>query len=144
MNSVKRPEEHPTGTAQVEPLKPITVLLVEDELIVQRDLVEWLSENDLVVLTAETADEAIKLLNSHTEIDVLLTDIEMPGSMDGIRLAHFVKKRWPPIKIIVLSGRFHTQLSELPLNSLFIPKPYHPEALLEAISGATSKLKRGA
>jgi CheY-like chemotaxis protein len=124
--------------AQTKPLGAMTVLLVEGELLVQRDLIEWLSEQGLKVLTALTADEAIEVLDGHPEIDVLLTDIEMPGSMDGIRLAHFVAKRWPPVKIIVLSGRFHTQLSDLPPDSLFIPKPYHPEALLTAISGAAS------
>jgi CheY-like chemotaxis protein len=129
--------------AQVKPLKPMTILLVEDELLVQRDLMDWLNELGLTVLTAETADGAMKLLDRHPEIDVLLTDIEMPGSMDGIRLAHYVAERWPPIKIIVLSGRFHTQLSELPGNSLFIPKPYHPEALLTAISAAASTAQHG-
>jgi CheY-like chemotaxis protein len=110
-------------------------------LIVQRDLVEWLTEQGLRVLTAETADDAIILLDQHSEIVRLLTDIEMPGSMDGIRLAHHVAERWPPIKIIVLSGRFHTQLCDLPPDSLFIPKPYHPEALLSAISSAVLSVR---
>jgi CheY-like chemotaxis protein len=132
-----------SAMGQVKPLKPATVLLVEDELLVQLDLVHWLSEQGLNVLTATTADEAIELLDRHPEIALLLTDIQMPGSMDGIRLAHYVAKRWPPIKIVVLSGRFNTQLCELPRDCLFIPKPYLPEALLSAIgcgvdSGARS------
>jgi two-component system, response regulator PdtaR len=86
------------------------------------------------VLTADNADEAIQLLESHPEIDRLLTDIRMPGSMDGIRLAHYVAGRWPPVKIIVLSGILSTALSELPRESLFVPKPYNPDALLKALS----------
>jgi len=118
--------------AQFTRLGPATVLLVEDDVLVQLELAEWLKEQGLRVFTADNAAEAITLLEAHPEIDRLLTDIRMPGSMDGIRLAHYVAGRWPPVKIIVLSGNLATALSELPRESVFLPKP---DALLRALSG---------
>jgi len=120
--------------AQFNPLRPATVLVVEDELLVQLELADWLKEFGLSVFTADNADEAIKLLELHPEIDLLLTDIRMPGSMDGIRLAHYVAGRWPPVRIVVLSGNLATAPSELPPESIFVPKPYQPDALLRALS----------
>jgi len=120
--------------AQFNRLKPASVLVVEDELLVQFELSDWLKELGLTVFTADNADEAIEVLEQHPEIDLLLTDIRMPGSMDGIRLAHYVAGRWPPVKIVVLSGNLETALSALPPHSLFVPKPYEPDALLHALS----------
>lgn len=121
--------------AQFAPLKPATVLIVEDDVLVQMELADWLAELGLIVLTADNADEAIALLDTHGEIELLLTDIEMPGSMDGARLAHHVAERWPPMKIIVLSGIFAAQLPVLPLHSVFVPKPFQQQALWRALSG---------
>jgi two-component system, response regulator PdtaR len=93
-----------------------------------------LTDMGMIVLSASDADEAIALLDSHPEIELLLTDITMPGSMGGIRLAHHVRHRWPPVKIIVLSGLISTQLSELPSDSIFVPKPYSPDILSTALA----------
>jgi CheY-like chemotaxis protein len=119
--------------AQARPLNPATILIVENEAIVRIELVAQLTDLGLKVLVASDADEAIALLDSHQEIKLLLTDITMPGSMDGIRLAHHVRKRWPPIKIIVMSGRPGTSLGDLPSGSAFFPKPYAPETLRDAL-----------
>jgi len=113
--------------------KPTTVLIVENEAIVLLELTAQLAEMGLIVLTAADADEAILLLDAHAEIRLLLTDIMMPGSMDGLRLAHHVRDRWPPVKIIVISGLVDTQLSELPADSIFLSKPYWPEGLSNAL-----------
>jgi CheY-like chemotaxis protein len=120
--------------AQFNRLKPATVLVVEDDALVQLELADWLRDLGLNVFTADNADEAITLLEAHPEIDRLLTDIQMPGSMDGMRLAHYVAGRWPPVKIVVLSGRLATALSDLPGDSIFVPKPYQRGALLDALS----------
>jgi CheY-like chemotaxis protein len=120
--------------ARSTPLNPATILVVENEAIVRLELVAQLTDLGLKVLVASDADEAIDLLDSHQEIELLLTDVTMPGSMDGVRLAHHVRKRWPPIKIVVTSGRPGTKLSDLPLGSRFFPKPYGPEALRNAMS----------
>jgi CheY-like chemotaxis protein len=119
-------------------LPAATILLVEDEALVRLELSNWLEELGLVVLEASDADEAIALLNINPQIDVLLTDIKMPGSMDGIRLAHHLRHRWPPVKIIVLSGLIDTLQADLPLSSLFVPKPYDPQKLWGALSYLTS------
>jgi CheY-like chemotaxis protein len=121
------------------PLKPPTILIVENEAIVRMELAAQLVDLGLTVLTAADADEAIDLLDRHPEIKLLLTDVTMPGSMDGVRLAHHVRKRWPPIKIIVTSGRPGATLSDLPLGSMFFPKPYAPETLRDALRPLMSK-----
>jgi DNA-binding NtrC family response regulator len=102
---------------------PATILVVESEDLVLLELADWLRDNGLVALTAHNADDAIALLESHPEIEIMMTDVNMPGSMDGIRLAHHVRDRWPPVKIVIASGRLHTQLDELPDGALFLPKP---------------------
>lgn len=114
--------------------KSRTVLIVEDEAIVRLELVDRFEGLGLIVLAAENADEAIVLLDTRPDIALLLTDIKMPGSMDGIRLAHHVRDRWPPVKIIVLSGMLNTQLCQLPAESVFLSKPYHPEVLEQALA----------
>ena len=112
--------------AQSTPLNPATILVVENEAIVRLELVAQLTDLGLKVLVASDADEAIDLLDSHQEIELLLTDVTMPGSMDGVRLAHHVRKRWPPIKIVVTSGRPGTKLSDLPLAAGSFPSHTAP------------------
>lgn len=114
--------------------KSTTVLIVEHEALVRLELAGQLRDMGLSVLIAINADEAIGLLENHAEIALILTDITMPGSMDGIRLAHHVRGRWPPLKIIVTSGLIETKLSDLPHNSLFLPKPWGPKSLHWAVS----------
>ena len=125
--------------AQFARLTPVTILVVENEAIVLLEFADWLTDNGLTVLTASDADEAITLLDAHPEIEVLMTDINMPGSMDGIRLAHHVRGRWPPLKIVVVSGRLQTQLSELPDGSVFVPKPVARPNLWRELSGLLAK-----
>jgi len=116
------------------PNKPTTVLIVEDEAVIRLELKSRLAEMGLTVLVADDADEAIALLEIHPEITVLFTDIRMAGSMDGVRLAHQAFRRWPPIKIIVTSGLTPVDLTTLPDDSLFLPKPYPPEDLASALT----------
>lgn len=84
------------------------------------------------VLSAGTADEAIKILESRSDIRLVFTDVNMPGSMDGRRLAHAVRNRWPPVELIVTSGHRHIQSHELPDRGRFLAKPYNIEALSQA------------
>jgi CheY-like chemotaxis protein len=115
------------------PKKATTVLIVENEAIIRLELADRLAGMGLIVLTACDADEAIRLLDIHREITLLLTDVMMPGSLDGVRLAHHVRGRWPPVRIIVVSGLINIELADLPDDSIFLPKPYGPEALVEAL-----------
>ena len=67
------------------------------------------------------------------DIGVIFTDIDMPGSMDGLKLAHFVKGRWPPIKIIATSGHAKITENDLPEGVRFMPKPYNPTEIADTI-----------
>jgi two-component system, response regulator PdtaR len=80
------------------------VLVVEDDVLLRLDAVDILKRAGYVVVQAGTADEAIAILEARPNIHVVFTDVQMPGSMDGLKLAKFVKDRWPPIKIIATSG----------------------------------------
>ena len=100
------------------------VLIVEDEALVRMTEVGMIEEAGFEVLEATNADEAIVLLEARHDITVVFTDIEMPGSMDGLRLAQAVRGRWPPIKIIATSGRYVVRDGDLPSGGLFLPKPY--------------------
>ncbi|WP_276122489.1 response regulator [Pararhizobium qamdonense] len=104
--------------------KGTTVIVVEDEVIVRLDIVMSLENEGFIVLEASNADEAIDILNAHPEVRLMFTDIDMPGSMNGLKLASAVRDRWPPVKIIVASG--HRQLSDelLPVKGKFFSKPY--------------------
>jgi len=103
----------------------IAVLVVEDEPITRMDVVEQLEEGGFEVFEAPDADKAIKILETNSAIRVLFTDIDMPGSMDGLKLAAAVRDRWPPIRIVVASGLRKINLDALPDNSRFFSKPYN-------------------
>jgi len=120
--------------AQYTPPPRTTILVVENEAIIRMELAAQLADMGLRVLVARNADEAIELLYAHSEISVLLTDVTMPGSMDGLRLAHHVHNRWPPIKIVATSGRLGTGIGDLPLGATFFAKPYGPETVRHAIT----------
>ena len=113
------------------PIKsPIVVLIVEDDPLLRMFATEVVSEAGYVALEARDADEALALLVARPDIALLFTDIDMPGSMDGLKLAHAVSNRWPPIKILVVSGQVRPKPSDLPSNSRFFAKPYRPAALV--------------
>jgi two-component system, response regulator PdtaR len=109
------------------------VLIVEDEPLLRMLAVEVVEEAGFVALEAGDAEEAVALLESRPDISVLFTDVNMPGSMDGLKLAHAVRTRWPPIKILVVSGEVRLQQSELPSNSCFVGKPYQAAAMVEEL-----------
>jgi CheY-like chemotaxis protein len=109
------------------------VLVVEDEALVRLDAIETLADAGFRVIEAANADEAIAILEARRDIGVVLTDIQMPGSMDGLRLAATIHRRWPPIALIVTSGRNFVQQRDLPEHGRFLPKPYNGTRLVETI-----------
>jgi CheY-like chemotaxis protein len=113
--------------------KPPAVLIVEDEPLVRLCAVETVEAAGYQVIEAANADEAIDILESRNDIRVVFTDIHMPGSMDGLKLAHAVRHRWPPIKIIVTSGRETVTAQDLPAGGRFFAKPYDPGAIKDAL-----------
>jgi two-component system, response regulator PdtaR len=109
------------------------VLVVEDEYVIRMDAVVMIEEAGYNVVEACNADEAIAILETREDIRVVVTDVEMPGSMDGIKLARAIRNRWPPIELIVTSGRYRVRTDQLPTRAKFMPKPYAPDGLVTAI-----------
>jgi two-component system, response regulator PdtaR len=108
-------------------------IVVEDEPLPRMLAVEVVEAAGFTAIEARDADEAVVLLESRTDITLLFTDINMPGSMDGLKLAHGVRDRWPPIKILVVSGKQRLQCSDLPSDSCFVGKPYQTSALVDEL-----------
>jgi CheY-like chemotaxis protein len=100
------------------------VLVVDDEPLVRMLAVEVAEEAGFEVLEASNADEAVILLETVPGIRILMTDVDMPGSMDGLKLAASVRDRWPPVEIIVVSGMQRPRIHELPERAIFFDKPY--------------------
>src|SRR5258705_4282426 len=115
------------------------VLIVEDEFLLRMDAVDMIAAAGFEVVEAANADEAIKILEARRDITVVFTDIQMPGSMDGLKLARAVRGRWPPIKIVATSGPVALPETDLPECGKLLPKPYSPTdvaAVLRAVTGA--------
>jgi two-component system, response regulator PdtaR len=104
--------------------KPNAVLIVEDEALLRLHAIMIVEQAGFVPIAAYDADEAIAILGGRSDIVLLFTDIHMPGSLDGLKLAHIVRDRWPPIKIIVVSGRTTLSKDELPPGGKFFAKPF--------------------
>src|SRR5260221_12319071 len=100
------------------------VLIVEDEFLLRMDAVDMIAAAGFEVVEAGNADEAIDILEARLDITVVFTDIQMPGSMNGLKLARAVRGRWPPIKIIATSGYVSGIEKDLPDGGRFLPKPY--------------------
>ena len=100
------------------------VLIVEDEILVRMDAAGSIEAAGFDVVEAGNADEAIAILQQRTDIHLVFTDIHMPGSMDGLKLAHFVRDRWPPVKIVATSGHARISDEDLPDGGRFMAKPY--------------------
>ncbi len=107
----------------VRSARPV-VLIVEDEFLLRMDAVEMIAAAGFEVVEAGNADEAIDILETGRDITVVFTDIQMPGSMDGLKLARAVRGRWPPIKIVATSGQVDLREADLPEGGRFLPKPY--------------------
>src|ERR1700759_4712066 len=113
-----------SGSMGLSDSKRPVVLIVEDEFLLRMNAVDMIAAAGFEAIEASNADEAIEILESRLDITVVFTDIQMPGSMDGLKLARAVRGRWPPIKIITTSGRVHLDERELPTGGRFLPKPY--------------------
>ena len=103
--------------------KPV-VLVVEDSPMIRMGAVDLVLLAGYEALEAGDADEAIRVLESRDDIDLVFTDVQMPGTMDGVRLSHYIRDRWPPVKLIVASGAAILEESSLPFGSRFFSKPY--------------------
>src|SRR5213080_3824427 len=100
------------------PVVAAVVLVVEDEMLLRMRAINMVEDAGFTAVEAVDADEAVAILESRSDIALLFTDIQMPGSMDGLKLAHAVHERWPAIKIILVSGQIKPSEGDRPADSL--------------------------
>jgi CheY-like chemotaxis protein len=124
-------------------VKHPVVLLVEDEPLVRLTQVDILKESEFWVIEAQDADEAFELLKSRPEIDAILTDVDMPGSMDGFEFARLVRQGWPEVAVLVISGKTGPGPGDLPPNATFLHKPILPDNLIAALQDVMAKRPQG-
>ena len=109
---------------------PPTVLVVEDEMVLRMRAVDIVEDAGFNAVEAVNADEALSILESRSDISLLFSDIQMPGTMDGLKLAHAVHDRWPSIKIILVSGQVKPSEDDKPADSRFFGKPIEVEQMI--------------
>jgi CheY-like chemotaxis protein len=109
------------------------VLVVDDDGLIRMAAVEWVETIGCEAVGVRDADQAIRILESRTDIRLVFTDIDMPGSMDGLKLSHYIRNRWPPIHLILASGGRIPDQSQLPARSVFFRKPYDGQSIADAI-----------
>jgi CheY-like chemotaxis protein len=111
-------------------LLPAVVLVVEDEMMLRMRAVDMVEDAGYTSVEAVDADQAVAILESRSDIALLFTDIQMPGSMDGLALAHSVRDRWPPIRIILVSGQLKLASTDMPAGSRFFGKPLEAKVMI--------------
>ncbi|MGY2901330.1 sensor histidine kinase [Bradyrhizobium sp. URHC0002] len=111
------------------------VLVVEDEMMLRMRAVDIVEDAGFRSVEAVNADEALSILESRSDISLLFTDIQMPGSMDGLKLAHAVHDRWPAIKIILVSGQVNPSEADKPADSRFFGKPLSEKQMISELQG---------
>jgi two-component sensor histidine kinase/CheY-like chemotaxis protein len=115
------------------------VLVVEDEMVLRMRAVDIVEDAGFVPVEAVSADQAINILESRDDISLLFTDIQMPGSMDGLKLAHAAHARWPHIKIILVSGQIAVTDADKPDDSKFFPKPLEVQQMIGELQEMVGK-----
>ena len=112
----------------------LSILVVEDDLIVRMTIAEYLRDEGYDVIEAGTADEALAVLQKGTHVDVVFTDVRMPGSIDGCELARQVRVHWPNLPVILTSGYSEELLTARSVcEDIVVPKPYRPQAIVTTI-----------
>jgi CheY-like chemotaxis protein len=109
------------------------VLVVEDDFFIRMNATQMIEAAGFNVVEAANSDEAIAILEVRLDITVVFTDIQMPGWMDGLKLAAAIRGRWPPIHIVATSGFVGVRKDDLPNGGRFLPKPYSPAQIIGAL-----------
>ena len=116
--------------------KTAIVLVVEDDVLARMDAADLLIGAGYRVITQASADHALAVIAVRSDIAVLIADINIPGSLSASALARIVDRRWPGLPIIATSNNEVPAPGELPQAATFLPKPYPPSALIEAVRTA--------
>jgi len=109
------------------------ILIVEDEVLTSEYLEFMLQEAGYEAIPAASAEEAIQILEHRDDVDLVVTDINLPGVMNGLQLAALVRSRWPVMNIIVVTGYSAPKSEEIPPGSLFVPKSYNAQKMIDAV-----------
>ena len=123
---------HNALTGMTDPTPPL-ILVVDDEPLLRLLAREFLEEMGFRVLEAPNAESALSLLEGRTDVDLLFTDVHMPGAIDGMSLARKVGARWPGVHVLMTSGRERPAPAAIPASGKFMPKPYSPDELLRHV-----------
>ncbi|MDB5570666.1 MAG: response regulator receiver [Hyphomicrobiales bacterium] len=110
-----------------------TILVVEDDPLIRLFGADTLIDAGFEVIEAWNADEALSILQARSDINVLFTDVDMPGSLDGLELANIARRLLPQLHIIITSGRRRPAQRQLPKDGRFLEKPYAPDELARDI-----------
>jgi CheY-like chemotaxis protein len=108
----------------------VLILVVEDEALIRIGAVQMLEDAGFAVIEAWNAHDAMVVLEKRSDVRAVFTDVNMPGTWDGMRLARMIRDRWPPIHLIVTSGIVSPGADDLPFGGRFIRKPYDPAHVL--------------
>lgn len=114
-------------------------LVVDDEALLRAVIIEVLLDAGIKVFEASSADEAMRLLTEHTDVDFVLTDVEMPGSMNGVALAATISRHWPAIFVVVTSGCSLPIGEVLPEGVEFLPKPFDANDIVTRVRRCAGK-----
>ncbi len=114
-------------------LREPIALIVDDEPLILMDTADMMVDEGFSVVEATTADKAFDFLERHSSLQLLITDVQMPGDLDGFALARKVAKRWPHIDLIIVSGAARPSPAEIPPGATFISKPLSLELVREAL-----------
>lgn len=125
--------------ASSQPAALRAVLVVEDEMLLRMRAVDIVEDAGFTPIEAVNADDALAILESRSDIELLFTDIQMPGSMDGLKLAHAVHERWPSIKIILVSGQLKLTDADKPVDSRFFGKPLDVKQMIAEMQDMIGK-----
>jgi len=115
-------------------LSGAVVLVVEDNPLILMSALDLVTTAGFEAVGAANADEAIAILQTREDIRLVFTDVEMPGTIDGVKLAHYIRERWPPIHLIVASGKSVLEENQLPAGSRFFSKPYDDNTIVEEMT----------
>jgi len=114
------------------------VLVVEDEPLVRLEALDLVTDSGFSAYGAPDAATAITMLERHADIRILLADIEMPGAMNGLKLAHAVRERWPDVVILIASGNRGVLKGDMPDGAVFFLKPYAPSAIMQCLKDSAA------
>lgn len=115
----------------------ITILVIEDEPLIRMTVADDLQDAGFRVLVAGNADEGLRLLDADASIHAIFTDVDMPGELDGLKLAWIVRDRRPPIEIVITSGHRSIGMTDMPERAVFFPKPYAHQPVIETLRRLT-------